>query len=366
MHPVSHRAAPIPAPTIDTSVFPSSHQHQHHRLLSSSTSSSSPSSPSSFTTSELPLGSPSTPATSVFSSPPTTSGCLPGSSLANGYAAATTTTTNTSTYNTLNTFNGGPPVPLSPSPPPMPSPPLLTSTFRARELLRVGKGGMPEFVEPKVPEGISLRNFGIQVVRFLSFSFIPIFCLPFILFCSHLCTGNFGLFVSLWVEDCGSSSSARVRASRPLSYDCGTRHSIVHPTLTLDICVCILGTSIPSLPPIISHPLCAFQSFKAPACIALHVVPPSSTTPRPHARRSASACLPASCLGFSLGLCDGMGWDMMVSCPSQIALLQYGIAMRSLFLVCLVYRLICLYCGWALVFVLRGRASWYQRVGLMG
>ncbi|THV06302.1 hypothetical protein K435DRAFT_645520 [Dendrothele bispora CBS 962.96] len=48
---------------------------------------------------------------------------------------------------------------------PHPSPPILTSTFRARELLRRvpdDEGGW-EFLPLKVPEGISLRNFGIQV-----------------------------------------------------------------------------------------------------------------------------------------------------------------------------------------------------------
>ncbi len=78
-----------------------------------------------------------------------------------------------------------PPVPFSPSPSPAPPPPLLTSSFRARELLKEVKelkevsgssygergfrdvsveDGVVEFVEPRVPDGISLRNFGIQTV----------------------------------------------------------------------------------------------------------------------------------------------------------------------------------------------------------
>lgn len=56
------------------------------------------------------------------------------------------------------------------------SPPLLTSTFRPKELLRKVRVERPdsnasvsqqrkwEFVPAKVPDGISLRNFGIQVV----------------------------------------------------------------------------------------------------------------------------------------------------------------------------------------------------------
>jgi len=87
------------------------------------------------------------------------------------------------------------------------APPLLTSTFRLKELVRrmkrvaVQQGndmkgnareekekekedeGSWEFVPAKVPNGISLRNFGIQVVSvffccrflFFVFSFLP-FC----------------------------------------------------------------------------------------------------------------------------------------------------------------------------------------------
>ena len=62
------------------------------------------------------------------------------------------------------------------------SPPLLTSTFRPKELLRRVRVERPdgdttsasqqrkwEFVPTKVPDGISLRNFGIQVVSFFPF-----------------------------------------------------------------------------------------------------------------------------------------------------------------------------------------------------
>lgn len=41
----------------------------------------------------------------------------------------------------------------------------LTSTFKPRELLCIDREtGETRFVEPRVPDGISLRNFGIQVV----------------------------------------------------------------------------------------------------------------------------------------------------------------------------------------------------------
>jgi dual specificity MAP kinase phosphatase len=48
--------------------------------------------------------------------------------------------------------------------------PHFTSTFRARELLRTDAAGglVPEFLSPKIPAGISLRNFGIQVVSALA------------------------------------------------------------------------------------------------------------------------------------------------------------------------------------------------------
>lgn len=44
-------------------------------------------------------------------------------------------------------------------------PVVLTSTFRACDLLQETGDGGSEFIPPKVPDGISLRNFGIQVVR---------------------------------------------------------------------------------------------------------------------------------------------------------------------------------------------------------
>ncbi|TBU24429.1 hypothetical protein BD311DRAFT_671810 [Dichomitus squalens] len=57
-----------------------------------------------------------------------------------------------------------------PPPPPLvhTKPSFLTSSFRVRELLRTrpSEQGTAEnvFVEPRIPDGISLRNFGIQVV----------------------------------------------------------------------------------------------------------------------------------------------------------------------------------------------------------
>lgn len=49
--------------------------------------------------------------------------------------------------------------------PPPPQRVTLTSTFRPRDLLCIDRETKEtRFIEPKVPEGISLRNFGIQVV----------------------------------------------------------------------------------------------------------------------------------------------------------------------------------------------------------
>lgn len=69
---------------------------------------------------------------------------------------------------TSGTMGTSPPVPssLSPSPPP-PMSWTLTSSFRPSELL-VNTPHGPEFVRPRVPDGISLRNFGIQVVSSIS------------------------------------------------------------------------------------------------------------------------------------------------------------------------------------------------------
>ena len=72
------------------------------------------------------------------------------------------------------------PTPLSPSPPP-PMDWTLTSSFRPSELLVNSPHG-PEFVRPRVPDGISLRNFGIQVVSSISdqdpASTSPVFSAP--------------------------------------------------------------------------------------------------------------------------------------------------------------------------------------------
>ncbi|KAL4246440.1 hypothetical protein ABKN59_009635 [Abortiporus biennis] len=85
-----------------------------------------------------------------------------------------------------------PPTSFSPSPSPLPTPPFLTSSFREKELLRevrelrevegeiqyvgsVNGRGDIEFVEPKVPEGISLRNFGIQTPIFATLSDVVVY-----------------------------------------------------------------------------------------------------------------------------------------------------------------------------------------------
>lgn len=121
-------------------------------------------------------------------------------------------------------------------------------------------------------------------------------------------------------------------------------------TLTLDICVCILGTSKAFVPPIISHPLCA-SSACVLCCIACRAFLIDDASRVEEGAASAclavclSACLAASC--FCFGLCDGL-------VPSQIARSQCRIAMRSPIFG---GGCICLYCGGRLFF-LRARASW--------
>lgn len=63
----------------------------------------------------------------------------------------------------LNGYSTDSPVPVTPSPSPHTNPSVLTSSFHPSELLVKGEFG-PELVYPRVPAGISLRNFGIQVV----------------------------------------------------------------------------------------------------------------------------------------------------------------------------------------------------------
>jgi hypothetical protein len=94
-----------------------------------STSSSS-SSASSFQSLSMSMPSPPTPATSFDSPPPS---CLPLG-------------------------------PLSPEPQPR-TVPLITSGFKPRDILQLNADGFTEFVPLRVPDGISLRNFDIQLVR---------------------------------------------------------------------------------------------------------------------------------------------------------------------------------------------------------
>ncbi|KAI0351741.1 hypothetical protein OH77DRAFT_1563589 [Trametes cingulata] len=57
-------------------------------------------------------------------------------------------------------------------------PSFLTSSFRPRELLRTRtdeRGTANVFVEPKIPDGISLRNFGIQVPIYATISDIVVY-----------------------------------------------------------------------------------------------------------------------------------------------------------------------------------------------
>ena len=119
MHPVQPRA-----PRIYTNTAALSRDRSASASSSSTSSSSSQS---------LNIPSPSTPATSLPDSPPPS--CFPL----------------------------GPPTPE----PRSHSAPLIASGFCPRDLLRQNADGNAEFVPLRVPDGISLRNFDIQLVRVL-------------------------------------------------------------------------------------------------------------------------------------------------------------------------------------------------------
>jgi hypothetical protein len=60
----------------------------------------------------------------------------------------------------------------------------LTSTFTPRELLCIDREtGETRFVEPRVPDGISLRNFGIQVVSVLPCFYFSCWTLRIVIVC---------------------------------------------------------------------------------------------------------------------------------------------------------------------------------------
>jgi dual specificity MAP kinase phosphatase len=67
---------------------------------------------------------------------------------------------------------GSPPSSCIPLEPPSPEPqprtaPLIAHGFKPRDLLQLNADGNAEFIPLRVPDGISLRNFDIQLVRVL-------------------------------------------------------------------------------------------------------------------------------------------------------------------------------------------------------
>ena len=223
MHPVAHRppisttpvAAPVSAPVpvpfnphglgITTSLDKSSMTPASISSTFTSSSISSPSSPSStFTT---PLSTPSSSSSEEPSLSPTPA--FPDDvkppqqqpRLTSNFSANTVTQVSFPPSNNSQQRSSKPVLkhPTNPS-----APPLLTSTFRPKELVRrtkrivVQQGnevkvlsgqegeredeGSWEFVPAKVPNGISLRNFGIQVVSFFFFLFLVVFFFSFVLF----------------------------------------------------------------------------------------------------------------------------------------------------------------------------------------
>jgi len=262
MHPVSHRA---PAPSGENAHL--NHMHPHGLGISIPTSNTSTSSSASTSTS-TPSSAGSTPNSSIFSSDSPCSDSSLSSPITVSSLDGPTPVRASSEENCPSTPSANPrPLDLERSPPlsarslssirslrmrkicldPR-KPPLLTSTFRPKELLKKARvAGMHkyqipareemdrvrqglrvhpfrppvrvavsaqagkseerekgktkekeedlwEFVPARVPDGISLRNFGIQVVRifclhgldsffFLSFFHLPSF--PFLLFFKH-------------------------------------------------------------------------------------------------------------------------------------------------------------------------------------
>jgi len=161
MHPITHRSnqpllsVPAPIPIINTSTATSSDAHTRRDSTASSTCSISTSTDSYSMSASASLfaSSVSSPATSISSSVPPDKLAL----LADAPSRPPPPFPSSS-----------PPLSPSPASPPQPQPnythTLLTSTFYARDLLKASAEGQAEFLPPKVPSGISLRNFGIQVV----------------------------------------------------------------------------------------------------------------------------------------------------------------------------------------------------------
>ncbi|KDQ52679.1 hypothetical protein JAAARDRAFT_210382 [Jaapia argillacea MUCL 33604] len=194
MHPVAHRPAlittqplvPIPTqsasqtqPIYTTGPSPS-HVHDRRPSTASSFSDSSTSALSSSSSSNSSEGQASVESNTSFgaSNPPSSplscsAPCLPS-------PTTTQTQTQTNTNGHAHSPSTQPHATIrskQPSPYP-PTPTYLTSTFFARDLLRTlnGKDGEGvEFVPPKVPEGISLRNFGVQVPIFTTISDIVVY-----------------------------------------------------------------------------------------------------------------------------------------------------------------------------------------------
>ncbi|TFY80357.1 hypothetical protein EWM64_g3653, partial [Hericium alpestre] len=149
MHPVNHRH-PNPPP-IDTSPPSMARPIPHtdrERSASTSTSNTSSTSPASPAPSALSLS--NTPGTPLTAASTPSSSSIPNG---NGHAH----------------IAGDMKAPLLQRT-------FLTSTLRPRELLRLASGGESfEFVPPEVPDGISLRNFGIQVPIYATLSDIVIY-----------------------------------------------------------------------------------------------------------------------------------------------------------------------------------------------
>ncbi|KIP06250.1 hypothetical protein PHLGIDRAFT_466388, partial [Phlebiopsis gigantea 11061_1 CR5-6] len=150
MHPVSVRGPPRPALGIDTRGVGKEQAHHVHRLSNASTTSTA-SSASSFEPSPLldtpgALDTPLTPAADGVVKTQDEDAAMRDEDHAGAAKAQA------------------------------PERIMLTSTFKPRELLCIDCAtGETRFVEPRVPDGISLRNFGIQVPIFATLSDIVVY-----------------------------------------------------------------------------------------------------------------------------------------------------------------------------------------------
>ncbi|TDL25534.1 hypothetical protein BD410DRAFT_819675 [Rickenella mellea] len=175
--------SPEPEPELVPSLDPNEQPHMHPQALRK------PSHPISIDTTPNPALSSDAHdrrlSTSSSTTTTTTTSSSEGSHFGFESTSASYSTTCTSPATDIEIDDCIPAVPPSASlPPDSPFPekyiprdglPLLTSTFSASDLLTTAPDGGPMFIPSIVPDGISLRNFGIQVPIYATLSDIVVF-----------------------------------------------------------------------------------------------------------------------------------------------------------------------------------------------